>query len=158
MMPRESDEDGEIWPKTPDAAREQTNFQIEQAPPPYLQFAYGILCFIQVSILVYRILLPDCMHHMSPSWITPASLSVVFFIARRESLVTDVGKNVIGLFLLHSTGSLVIALYEHLCSREGIWEGKLRHIMIVLQASCVICGISAVRSMLGLPFLVDLSK
>ena len=72
-------------------------------------------------------------------------------MVRKESLATEVGRNIIGLFLLHGTGSLSIAVYEHLFSCERVWERKLRHIMIVLQVFWVICGTLAVRSMLGLP-------
>jgi serine/threonine protein kinase len=151
-MPRESEEDREMSHKTQDESREMTNFQIEQAPPPYLRFAYGIFCFVQVSMLVvYWILSVDSMYYLSPSRIAATSLGVVFFMARKESLATEVGRNIIGLFLLHSIGSLSIAVYEHLCSYGRVSERKLHHIMIVLQVFWVLCGTLAVRNMLRLP-------
>ena len=58
-MPRESEEDPEMSPKTPDESREMTNFQIDLAPPPYLRFAYGIFCFVQVSMLLVYWIFPE---------------------------------------------------------------------------------------------------
>ena len=156
-MSHESEADHEMSLRIPHESLDQTNFQIEQAPTRYLRLADSIFCFVQVlTLAVYWMLLSDSMPHMLLSRIKAASFGVVFFMARRESFATDVGRNAVRLFLLHSTGSLLIALYEHLCSPESFWAGMLRHITILLQAFWVLCDMLAIRSTLGLLILRNL--
>ena len=109
-------------------------------------------------LVVYKILLPESTHNTSPSLVALASLGVVFFLASRESLAADVGRNVIRVFLLHSICSLIITVYQHLYSRDRVCERMLLHVMTALQVFWTICGTLAIRRMVHLLHVLGLSN
>lgn len=128
----------------------------ETVAPVYLQLAYAIFFFVQmilVILLLFRQTFFNMQHsYLSLNWVSPATLGVVFFAVRAESLTTVVGRNSVSLFLLHNVASLLLTLYNQIGScRNGIGEGILFHVCITLQSFWVICGTLAIRDLLVYP-------
>jgi hypothetical protein len=129
---------------------------LETVAPVYLRLAYTIFFFVQMifaMLLLFRQTFFNMQHgYLSLSWVAPATLGVVFFAARAESLKTDVGRSSVSLFLLHNVASLLLTVYNQFGScRNGIGEGILFHVNITLQLFWVICGTLAIRNLFGYP-------
>lgn len=128
-------------------------FETSVQPPVYLQAAYEMF-FCAQMILGCRLWLLRrdsfaLRQYSTFNCIFVFSLGIVYFIARKQPLSTEVGRGLVALFLFHNLTLLIVTMYRQV---KGINDDissdrRFQTAAGVLYMIWVICGTMAIRKL-----------